>query len=440
MSTVKPGDMIAVYRGSTLYHAPADMSTVQDTDLILVQRGNVPHKCTFLDWKNSQAKAPVIGGVTLADSPEAGRFTSGTFATTLTGYDAGTPAATVGVKAWVEGSLKITPVTSNVTKIDHTTKTLPDFSTGMRDFADSKIDASDPGIFAPSQPNAGYIRPGVSDGSGISFTHLPGGGVMCYHSLRLYARCTTDAPTDNEYIAFNVAPTLESSNMRPPGAGAIVGNYKPIIGAWNSATDYRWVDFPITAPVLLTNLVVVGFSSGTNPATVGNDMGLTAIEVDGIRLTDNYNLQETILTFADNTGLDLFKAYDTPVQDVSNATGPIAEVDAAKNQFHYNNYLGITGTFVVGQPLKGATVTTPVNTKLYCKLDATLNVTDLQSADPGYTTTTGSSPYTLTWPATLPSGNPPDTDLPAGTTITTEVQATNTAGTVTKTSNTVTPA
>ena len=56
MSTVKPGDMIAVYRGSKLYHAPADMSTVKDTDLILVQRGKVPHKCTFLDWKNSQTK------------------------------------------------------------------------------------------------------------------------------------------------------------------------------------------------------------------------------------------------------------------------------------------------------------------------------------------------------------------------------------------------
>jgi hypothetical protein len=78
--------------------------------------------------------------------------------------------------------------------------------------------------------------------------------------------------------------------------------------------------------------------------------------------------------------------------------------------------------------------------KLYCKLDASLNVQDLQSADPGYTTVAGTGPYTLTWPATLPSGNPPDTDLPAGTQLTTEVQATNSSGTVTKASNTVTPA
>ena len=34
MSTVQTGDTIAVYRSGTLYKAPADMSTLQDTDII----------------------------------------------------------------------------------------------------------------------------------------------------------------------------------------------------------------------------------------------------------------------------------------------------------------------------------------------------------------------------------------------------------------------
>ena len=84
------------------------------------------------------------------------------------------------------------------------------------------------------------------------------------------------------------------------------------------------------------------------------------------------------------------------------------------------------------------------NVKLFCKLDAAGAVSDLQSADPGFTawTPAGTGPYTgtVTFPATLPTGKAPDADLPAGTTITVEVEASNTAGTDSAKSNTVTPA
>ena len=125
MSTVQTGDQIAVYRGSKLYHAPADMSTLQDTDIIVVGRGTKPYKCTFLDWKASQSKAPVIGGATLADSPEAGRFTSGTFATTVTMTDDGIPASTKKLKAYVEGTLKTASQTSAITQVNQTVMTVP---------------------------------------------------------------------------------------------------------------------------------------------------------------------------------------------------------------------------------------------------------------------------------------------------------------------------
>lgn len=80
------------------------------------------------------------------------------------------------------------------------------------------------------------------------------------------------------------------------------------------------------------------------------------------------------------------------------------------------------------------------NVKLFCLLDSALNVTDLQKADPGYTTVSGTSPYTIKFPDKFPNAKDPDTHLPAGSTLTTEVQASNASGTVQKASNTVTPA
>jgi hypothetical protein len=93
------------------------------------------------------------------------------------------------------------------------------------------------------------------------------------------------------------------------------------------------------------------------------------------------------------------------------------------------------GSFVRG-PLKSG----GPSTRLYTVLDANGNVSDLRSADPGFVNQAGSSPYNVTFPATLPSGNDPDTELPAGTTLTTEIEASNTSGSDSATSNTITPA
>lgn len=120
MSTVQAGDVIAVYRSGKLHNAPADMSTVQDTDLIVVGRGNVPYKCTVADWRASQGKPPAIYDVLLADSPEAGRFTSGTFASTVDMAEEGVPPATKGIKGWVEGSLKTAATSPAIASVSGT--------------------------------------------------------------------------------------------------------------------------------------------------------------------------------------------------------------------------------------------------------------------------------------------------------------------------------
>ena len=125
-------------------------------------------------------------------------------------------------------------------------------------------------------------------------------------------------------------------------------------------------------------------------------------------------------------------------------SGLVSSIDATAKTMTLATSVGTWGPANAGHYVIGSTKSTPVaNVKLYCKLDAAGAVSDLQSADPGFTawTPAGTGPYTgtVTFPATLPTGNAPDADLPAGTTITVEVEASNTAGSDSAKSNTLTP-
>ena len=168
------------------------------------------------------------------------------------------------------------------------------------------------------------------------------------------------------------------------------------------------------------------------------------IRVDGRLLIDGASV--TQLTFATAKDLVNFAGGDVVNQDSGGpASGTVASVDATAKTMTFGGSTGTWGPANTGKYVIGPTKTVPAaNVKLYCKLDAAGAVSDLQSADPGFTawTPAGTGPYTgtVTFPATLPTGNAPDADLPAGTTITVEVQATNTAGTDSAKSNTVTPA
>lgn len=147
----------------------------------------------------------------------------------------------------------------------------------------------------------------------------------------------------------------------------------------------------------------------------------------------------TELTFTDSKDLALFTSgmTITEVGGGANANGSTISVDVP------NLTMRTTGNtdWSVGAQVQGTAVTS--NVKLYGVLNASGALSDLRSADPGFTawTPTGSNPYTgsVTFPATLPSGNAPDVELPSGSSITVAVEATNASGTVSTTSSTVTP-
>jgi hypothetical protein len=485
MSTVQTGDTIAVYRSGTLYKAPADMSTLQDTDIIVVGRGNTPYKCTFLDWKNSQSKAPAIGGATLADSPEAGRFTSGTFATTVSGYDAGIPAATVGVKAWVEGTLKRHPQTSGIASVAGSVLTLTD-ATDISRFAagDAVTEVTSTGTAGDATGTVGSV-----DATAKTITLSATSGTWDVGSQvkgPLKTQTVTTTPNSDEIVAVGGtagAPILtfkSDKDLAKFAAGDAVkqdsGGTPSSPTSWpvrtgNSDTAYASATPATFANNQVVTLKVLNSDPGirqvlidTSALPIGwmlNLVGITSPITVRTELTDTQFIDNANAWNYENTSSDIQLTAATPGikryvfigilnpvlttftfgGNIGQPRGTVGSVNTTVKTMTLATSHGTWGPANAGHYVIGPTKTGPAsNVKLYCKLNATLNVQDLQSADPGYVTMTGNSPYTLTWPATLPSGNPPDTDLPAGTTITTEVQATNSSGTVTKTSNTVTPA
>jgi hypothetical protein len=97
-------------------------------------------------------------------------------------------------------------------------------------------------------------------------------------------------------------------------------------------------------------------------------------------------------------------------------------------------------TFLTGRTLVSTQpVGTATSQRLYLLTDSGGNISDMQSADPGFVNYGPGTSVTLKFPATFPTGNAPDTELPSGTTVRAEIQATNTVASDTELSNIVTP-
>ena len=123
MSTINDTDQFLVQRGTTSFKQSAVdlMSTIQDTDLMLIQRGGLSYKVTCLDVKDQLggggSAAPVLDSVVLTqDAPvNTSRFTGKSFTTTTT-VSGGAPAV-LEMTGAITGELGIqagsAPITAN---------------------------------------------------------------------------------------------------------------------------------------------------------------------------------------------------------------------------------------------------------------------------------------------------------------------------------------
>ena len=124
MSTINDTDQFLVQRGIDSHKQSAKdlMSTIQDTDLMLVQRGTDSYKVTCKDVKDQLGgggtpNPPVLDSVALTQDPpvDGNRYTSKSFTTTVT--NSGGAATTLEMTGTVTGALGIKagsdPIQSN---------------------------------------------------------------------------------------------------------------------------------------------------------------------------------------------------------------------------------------------------------------------------------------------------------------------------------------
>ena len=118
------------------------------------------------------------------------------------------------------------------------------------------------------------------------------------------------------------------------------------------------------------------------------------------------------------------------------ATGTVGSTDPAGPTMTLSESDGrwVPSTKVTMDPKPAVSVTA------YLNFDSNGNVSGYQTADPGFVKMGLGDSKTLTFPATLSSGDAPDTELPEGTSIRTKVNAVNPSGNSTSLwSNRVTP-
>ena len=118
--TVEKTDQFIVSRSSTNYRVEQQqlMAKLEDTDYMLVNRNGVDFRATGKDIKDSLEKAdspPSVSGATLVGSGPG--FAGETFTTQPQNYDAGSPAATPGLKARVSGPFAVVGETSPITDV-----------------------------------------------------------------------------------------------------------------------------------------------------------------------------------------------------------------------------------------------------------------------------------------------------------------------------------
>ena len=149
MSTVQDTDLLLVNRGGQSYYVKVeDMSTVLDTDLLLINRGGQSFKVEAQDLPGGETSAPVIASAVLSESdPTGDRFTDQTFDISVLMNPEGVPISNKALKAYVRGEITVYGQTSPVTNVNGNVLTFQD---------DKDLDDQ---LFKPGDAVTGYNPP-----------------------------------------------------------------------------------------------------------------------------------------------------------------------------------------------------------------------------------------------------------------------------------------
>ena len=154
-----------------------------------------------------------------------------------------------------------------------------------------------------------------------------------------------------------------------------------------------------------------------------------------------------IIYFAENSNYFVEHAYPYNEQTLTlSGTGAdysdfnVGDAIRPLGQYHISysgNIVSISGNdievsseyiYQVGDVIEAVNPTNSAVSSRYLVINSTGAVTGTVGSDPGYVSVGPDTNQTLTFPATLNTGNSPDDELPAGTTLKVSAQATNSIG------------
>ena len=154
-----------------------------------------------------------------------------------------------------------------------------------------------------------------------------------------------------------------------------------------------------------------------------------------------------IIYFAENSSSFVEHAYPYNEQTLTlSGTGAdysdfnVGDAIRPLGQYHISyvgNIVSISGNdievsseyvYQVGDVIEAVNPTNSAVSSRYLVIDSTGAVTGTVGSDPGYVSVGPDTNQTLTFPATLNTGNSPDDELPVGTTLKVSAQATNSIG------------
>lgn len=339
----------------------------------------------------STAKTISVTNLTLNDSPQAARFTSATFAVTLTADKAPTD---IKLKAWITGVLKAPLKTSAIATVDSTTAGVTYSATGSGGWASGPLSSAfDGNLGTWAQHNIGQPD-AVWDASSYGL-----GG-----QVEMYGTCNNT--TIDHVVKVN---------------GTTV--------TYNPGVTAKWVTLG-TFP----SLTSISIKRGANSSPTFH-----ALRVNGVLLVDGATTYT--VTMVDNTSLATVTVGDAFIAS-GGATGVVAAVNSTTKVV---TLAAKTGTITAGDVIEipSRLVTDGVSKTLYLSFTAAGVVASTMptQGDVGYQafTMTGSYNGTLTFPATV-AGTATDTQFPAGTKLSIQAQISDGLTSATSSVVTITPA
>jgi len=420
-----------VYTGPTAPPTPTNgmlwVNTSTTPPSVLLYDSSLP------GWQALVTKTPVAPAarslVLTDDAPGGNRFTSQKFTATLDLSEPGVPVATVGLKAWAFGAIPVSLESDTIASM--VPGTGPTYSNGrINQPGDGNLEN---GFGAATPVSTNWAN--LFDGNTATYATIPSDPS---HKVAAWIIFNTPIPMAEKLEVYTSASTSDSSK----GWSGFIQTKTDANPAWNvgmtafeaaaSVPSTLAAGWREARPVgtALTGLGVCIMDSW--PTSGGLTMNYHAVRVDGVILKDN----DTALTIT-LSGAKEYANLKVGMKVTGKNSGAYGLI-IAKPGVNQLQLVGLNGTFQAGEPLVHSSAV--AGTKMYAAFNGSGAITTLQSADPGYVTMTGSSPYKLTFPATFPTGNAPDVDLPAGVQLLAEAKVSNASGTVTQTATAITPA